>query len=586
MISNLPLIFAILFAFSIVALVTTNVKAYKVFGLLNIVAVLLGLISTEDLILQFANPSIVIIFSLIFISMGIERAFPITLWIDKIISRGNTYNIFKLKFFLFVSLISAILNNTPIVSLLTPYAMKKARVYKNFKTPSLLIILSYISILGGMLTIIGTSTTLVLNGFIKGQKGQELSSIDLVIPALIGVVVGLFFLTFFGDKILKSKKDVTHKVEFENDYTFELKIKKNSTLDQKPVSESGLRHLGDAYLFAIMREGKIIEVTSSTILLEKDILVFAGKPDSIESVMENIKGLAWVKDYQKVDDSKLIKCVVANNSFLISKTLQEIDFRRKYRAAVIAVQRKGKHLPKNLGTIRFQMGDVIIVNGGKEFEKTIQFDNSLYQISHIKDLPFVSKLTKFLIITFALIMVGLIAMSKISMMNGVLLVLISFVVGNVLRLEDLTTKFNFRLFLLLGFALSVGNIFIQTETLNSVIETILSICGNLHPFSILSLIFIITLILTNFVTNIAAVSIMFPIAYLFIAPYNLDQTALYLALAFGASGAFITPYSYQTNLLIQGPGEYTNQDFIKLGVPLTILYSVVVLSYIYIHFFG
>lgn len=542
--------------------------------------VLIEAVSIDDLLQSFSNRSVITIFLLIFITSIVHKHFNLVALLDKTFKTAKSPKAFVFQMTAGVSALSSVMNNTPIVALFIPYVYQWAK--KNNVAPSrLLIPLSYAAIFGGMITVIGTSTNLVLNGFLLERGKNTLNFIDFLLPGVGVSLAGVLFLGFFSHKLLPNKKTLggNTKQQF-RDYLAETYLSSPSPIIGKSVQQAGLRNLDGVFLAEILRgEHWIRSVSSEEMLLDGDRLFFAGDVAKVMEVVKRFEGLSWSKTekFNLVNETEIVESVIPANSIVEGKTLKEISFRDRFDAAVIGVHRNGEKLSGKLGEIKLNAGDLLLLTTGPRFKSIVSKGKDLYTLSILEEK---SKSSVFQRKLFLLAMTALILLSIFNVLSffmALMLITASAVVLRLFNSSDLKRQTNLDLLLILGGAITVGKAFIDSGAAELLVHPMIEWIAPFGPIAVVVGLYFLTLIFTSFITNVAAVSILFPIAWQLCHDLGLNPTVVYLVLAFGASASFLTPVSYQTNLMVYGPGGYNFKDFIKIGIPFTFLYSIVAL---------
>lgn len=560
---------------------------YAFFGL-SILLLLFNVISVKDYMRSFTNESVLSIFLLIFITRIFREQFDIFKWLDRVFQNTNEPKWFLFKKSISVSLLSSIMNNTPIVALMIPYTYQWAEK-NNVAVSKLLLPLSYAAITGGMITVIGTSTNLVLNGFLEASGLPTLSWVNYFLPGILVSIGVALYSSFIGYNLLPEKYGI--KLEEDHvvkEYLLECIVTLKDGMKSKTVSEFGLRNLDGMFLVEIIRENEVISpVHPDTILKDGDHLFFAGDYKSAVSYVKNHKILNWTKpkEFILAKEHDIIELVIPYNSGLIGTTLKEIGFRMKYNASVIGIYRKGTKLKGKLGKIRLIPGDLLIVIGGADFMGKLTRQKDIYSVNKVgmnqlekskdswKKYIFLLGVGSFVTTTFLsfnTLFIGLLGILTI----GLALKLTSF--------DRIKSDFNIELAIILASAISLGVAVIDSglgEQLGSMIGQMLPY---FNSWFILGFIGVVTVILTSFVTNVAAVSIMFPIVYSLAPNLDVSHEQIFLILAFAASASFITPTGYQTNLMVMEPGRYSFMDYIRFGTPMLLIYTLILIIYFYL----
>ncbi|MAZ29334.1 MAG: hypothetical protein CL868_19960 [Cytophagaceae bacterium] len=562
-------------------LIRSKFKPQLVFVIGVILFLLLGFTSIDNILNAATNKSILIIFMVISISNIINKYVDISSLIDKIIGKIQNPVVFLLVFGLLVAIVSSVFNNTPIVILLIPYVINKAQGFK-ISPSKFLIPLSYFAILGGMITIIGTSTNLVLNGLIENSNLEGFSFFDFLIPGLLVTVVGVIFIALFGKYLLPARAKINKK-DFTKTrkYFIEAKIGKGSILDGKSISQSRIKEFKGVSLLELVRGKDIFNVAGSRnmILEENDRLIFSGSIEDVMTLNTNENKLELISNKRLKNDNKLefVELSIPTNSHLDGKKIKETNFRQTYGATVLAVHRYNEELSGRIGEITLRSGDLLIVVPHDKLPDNMKTDFYLLSNNFRESKP---KKTKTILgIGIGAILSCLtLGFIDLFMALGFALILLIFI--GYTNLQSLQRELNLNLFAILVGSIIIGEVFMSSGLADFISGNLFAV---LEPYGtsvvILSLMFF-TFILTSFITNVAAVSIAFPLAFSISTSMAIDAEALFLAIAFAASAAFMTPIGYQTNLLVMAPGDYKFKDFMKIGFPLSIIYIFVVWSYL------
>jgi di/tricarboxylate transporter len=546
------------------------------------VALLLGnVITPNELIKGLSNQQIILIFLLVLVTAGIRLIFGTELF-SKLFNPRLSAKGFLLRMMVTVSTISAFLNNTPIVAFMIPYvkdwAEKTGRPASKFLIP-----LSFATVLGGMITVIGTSTNLVLNGLIQEYELPRLGFEDFFYLGIIVTVVGWAYFYFIGYNLLPSNENKLEALrENVKEYIVETEVHPGSRLIGKSVKDAGLRQLQDLFLVEIIRDDAVISpVSPQEVLQSGDLLFFSGNTSAIYNLIKEDNGLRIPKqDSLEVDGHfHFVEGVIPANSELIGVRLKDSDFRKKFKASVIAVHRNGKQLPGKVGEMSLAGGDFLLLlasdkEEGINHEKDLYFVSTPRVIQSKKStwLPFVGLACIVALICGVLELVPLFSVSI-----GIISVL---VILNILNLTEIRRELDLSLLMILVCSLAIGIALEKSGTANLLANLIIRSSQTLGPVGVLAGLFLVTTFLTALITNAAAVSIVFPIAMSIAAQMDLPSTPFFVAIAYAASGDFMTPIGYQTNLMVYGPGGYTFRDFFRVGVMLTILYTVICIAFI------
>ena len=583
-----PLVISIILL--LIALLFLEVlKPSYLFFSVSIVFILTGIIGTEDLLDALANESILSIFLLIFITAGLREHFNIVGFLDKLFGKTTKPKSFMLRMTAGVTALSSVLNNTPIVALLMPYVYQWSK--KHRVSPSkLLIPLSYAAILGGMITVIGTSTNLVLNGLIESKNATPLGFGHYLIPGLLVSFVGIVFLYFVGYRLLPSRVDAFKNVEKQaREYWVEMKVLPGSSIVGKSITEAQLRNLESVYLFEIMRGNQLITpVEPDEVIQSGDVLFFAGETENIVDLLNRENGLtAATAPNGRVGDANhnLVEAVIPVNSELVGNTLKGLEFRENYDAAVVAIHRNGERLRGKIGEIVMQAGDLLLLSTGSHFEQHAKSKPILYLVSEVSKMKNAKPQAKIGFVTLVILMIIAASLGVISLFLALILIT-SYMVGTkLLSVSAIKKELDVDLLIVLVASLTMSKAIIDSGTADLVAHHFVQLFSNFGNIGVLVGLYLVTVLLTTFVTNVAAVSIVFPVAFAIGQGIpNLDIAAVFLVISFGASACFHVPFSYQTNLMVYGLGGYKFKDYVKVGGPLTLLYSITALVFIILYY--
>lgn len=388
----------------------------------------------------------------------------------------------------------------------------------------------------------------------------------------------------FFRRLLPEYKIKDDDKEILREYLAETKLEADSDLVGKTVNEAGLRNLDGVYLAEIYQDGKLLPTVSpETVLRANDQLYFAGDTERVVDVVSQFPGIVWPKpsSFDINQQAHVLEVVVPGNSFLIGKTPKKMGFRERYDAAVVGIHRKGGRVRGKLGEIELKAGDLLLLTVGPNFEKRLKQGKDMYPLQSIQEVDAGGrKSTLFLVVLAALLTLSMLGIIKFFMA-----LIMAFGMAVVLRLfnsEDIKQNTDMNLFFILGGAITMGKGIIDSGVADALTHPLMHLMKDWPPMMILILLYVLTIFFTSFVTNVASVAIVFPLAYTLVQSIGINPTAVYLVLAFGASAAFLTPISYQTNIMVYGPGKYVFKDFLRIGIPFTFVYSIVALTTIFL----
>lgn len=552
-----------------------------------------GVLTPSEIMSGFANDQVVVILMLLLIGDIIRDLGIVENLFDKVFQKAKTYRQFMGRMMFLVGAFSAFLNNTPLVAVMMPYVHSWSK-RNNISPSKLLIPLSYSAILGGCITLIGTSTNLIVNGMVVDQNIiPGLESLDMFDFAYVGIpmmFIGLVYLLLVGEKLLPDNADTLDKFsENSRQYIVEAHVRPGSDLNGKTIGEANLRNLQGLYLFQIKRSNmKLPAVSSEFVLEEGDCLFFAGATETIADLILTNSGLTLptVGMLSHKKQLEVVEIVVSHNSTLISKTVKEANFRGKYDAAIIAIHRNGERMSGKIGDVKLRAGDVLLLLGGDDFTARTQRVLDFYFISKVKEFRKQENYKIGLLLGGTILAVILSAFKIVPLFMTLIVLIIVILALKITNPKDIASSIDFNLAMIIALSLAFGTAMIKSGLAEVMADVLISVFMPLGRVGILFGIYLITTILAAYVTNKAAVAIIFPISLSMALNLHLNPEPFVLIVAFAAAANFMTPIGYQTNLMVYGPGSYKFGDFFKIGFPLTIIYMVVcvsILSFIYFY---
>ncbi|MGN2671609.1 SLC13 family permease [Aliivibrio fischeri] len=554
----------------IVSLLASKLKPSVIFAGSAFIAFMLGMIDLPSLAKNFTNSSLLTLVLLILSSCALEKTRLIS-WVGRYISEGRLGSVVG-KLGLSTALLSSFTNNTAVVVSLIGAIKRNQR-----HAPSrLLIPLSYAAILGGTLTLIGTSTNLIINSFVEDTG---LPSLSFFAPTTIGLAVlfgGLLILIPLS--YLLPQYDESHQDELP--YFLEARVEGGSPLVGKSISENNLRALRKLFLAEVIRNGKTIpSVDPDMILLAGDRLLFCGDIESVTTLQE-INGLTLFGQHH-LNGQNLLEVVVSQSASIRGKSIKSAQFRERFDAVVVAIRRGHERLEGGLGKIELQAGDTLILVPGKDFEQSKQQLKREFVI--ISDLDSAAKLdgdkSALVLAGFAVVITAAL-LDMFPIIKGLSVYLLGMLALGIINLGEIRRRFPIDIVVIVGAALSIAQLMLSSGLSVQLGEMFIELFNGWGVMGALIAVYLITLVLTELITNNAAAALAFPIGYSMALGYGVDPMPFIMAVLFGASASFISPYGYQTNLLVFSVGNYTLLDYVKVGLPMSIIYSVLVLALI------
>lgn len=552
-------------------LISGRVQAFKAFVGLVFIYYLTGLLSLESMLGNFVNPALITLVTLLLVSQVLEK----TQWVQwvgqKLFSRNLRTSIARMG--LYVGGGSAMLNNTAVVATLMSSAGKSS----DHPPSKLLIPLSYIAILGGTLTLIGTSTHLIINGFVVQAGLPELGMFDFIYVGGILLVAGSVLLMLLAPRLLPYIKQTnTETVE----YFIEAKLSPNSPLIGKTVQEANLRNLEELFLVQVVStEGVFAPVSPNYRFTANDRLMFVGDIQAAPKLLL-IEGLTLPGSHVKEDKNHFVEVVIAHTSTLLGSTVKEANFRNKFDAAVVAIRRGHETLNCRLSEVVLKAGDTLVLITGADFEKRENLERNFYFYSKVEIGQHLSEKQSLLVGIGFLSVIGLAALEWLPLIKGLFILLALFLMFKLTSFQELRRRLPFELFFIIGAALGIAGVMLDSGAANVLAESVLWLFSAWGIWGSFIGIYLLTVLLTELITNNAAAALGFPIALATSQMLDVSAWPFIMAVAYGASASFLTPYGYQTNLMVYTPGGYRFTDYIKMGLPVTILYGAIVLTFV------
>ena len=536
------------------------------FGGALLLSYLVGWQPLEKALTNFSNPSLITLMLLLLVSLAIEKS-QLVSWLSRSFS-GQNLSLVVARLSLASGFLSSFVNNTAVVSTL----MASLRQHPHFAASRLLIPLSYSAILGGMLTLIGTSTNLIVNGFVEEAGHASLGFFDFTLLGLIAFGAGLLVLMAGAHFLPDTGKDEQTAAP----YYVSARLADDSQLIGKSVSDNGLRELQQLFLAEIQRgEQLICPVKPETVLEPGDELHFVGDLQAV-SKLQNFPGLTLVPG-EAEHSGELMEAAISYSSKLVGKTLKQVRFREQYNAAVIAVRRGHERLNGGLGNLVLHAGDVLILATGKEFPGQNELGQDFIYVNGLAiSQPLPAKRSHWVLGSFALTLV-LSILEFVPLVKSLPVLLVLYLASSVISVNELKRRFPLELFVIVGSAIGLAQLMIQSGVAGMIAGGLNQLVAGYGPYGALIAIFVATWLFTEVVTNNAAAALTFPIAYAMALDLGTSPLPFFMAVAFGASASFISPFGYQTNLMVYSAGNYQLKDYARIGIPMALVYSTVVL---------
>ena len=567
----------IVVAIFIVLMCTRLPSDYVFLGGLGVLLIS-GILDPFEALSGFSSQGVVTVAVLYVVVSGLKDTGGLS-WVSRhVLGRPKSYRGAQMRLMLPVCTLSAFLNNTPVVALFIPVVIEWCRRIR-VQPSRLLIPLSYASIFGGMCTLIGTSTNLIVNGMVQTRYNTAgLNMFEITKIGLPLAVVGIFFIVVLS-RLLPSRKGFDEIVSDPKEYTLELEVTPGGSIENKSIEAAGLRQLPGAFLADVIRDNRIITaVAPDEVLRANDRLVFVGNIDSLKTLY-GYQDLRPASDQIfKLDTPRhqrcLVEAVVSNTCPLIGKSIREGNFRDRYNAVVVAVARNGERIQGRLGDIVLRPGDALLVEAHAGFIPRQKDSRDFYLVSEVGD----SSPRRFekAPVAFAILigMVALAGLGWLSMLKAALLAAGLMLITGCCSHANARRSIEWEVLLTIAAALGLGMALDKTGAANALAGGFLSLSGG-HPWVALAMVYLITSVFTAAITNNATAALFFPIAMQTAEQLGVSIMPFVMCIMVAASASFATPIGYQTNLMVYGPGGYRFSDYLRIGVPLNLIIGCV-----------
>lgn len=548
-------------------------------------------VDPQTAIRGFADPAVVMIGSLFIIAAGIRETGALESLSHLLLGRPKSVARAQARMMGPVAVLSGFMNNTPIVAMYLPIIADWARRLK-ISPSKLYMPLSFAAIMGSKITLIGTASNIIVMDLYNSYTAQEIimgSTIEPMSPvlqfwgiAILGVpslIIGTFMIVWLSPFLLKERKSPLATVDEARQYQLEMEVRPDSTIVGRSIENAGLRHLPGLYLAQIDRGNQSLPaVGPEEILQAGDRLGFVGVLDSVMD-LRKIKGLVPATDQVEKIDSPvnarlLVEAVVSARSPLVRQTVRESRFRTTYNAAIIAVHRAGAQIQRKVGDITLQPGDTLLLDTHDGFVDAYRNSDDFYLISEVADSRPVRHergIIALMILALMVILMNVLSQAWVAaLVCAMLMIVTRCVTGTVAR-----SSINWQVLLVIGAALGIGTAVSETGLLSTFADDWLASCSPAGGFVVLLVLFSMAAIVAQFITNYGAAALLFPIAMESAVTMGASPIPFVFTLMMGAGCSFMSPVTYQTNLMVYGPGGYRFTDYLRLGIPLSVITALV-----------
>jgi di/tricarboxylate transporter len=537
-----------------------------------------GTLTPGEALSGFSNPGLMTVAALFVVAAGVRDAGGVDAIVGTVLGEPKHYRRALARLMLPVAATSGFMNNTPVVATMIP-AVTRWAGRLGLAPSKLMIPLSYASILGGTLTLIGTSTNLVVDGQYRAITGEPGFGLFAITPVgLCVALVGFLFLLLTANWLLPTRTSPTEQFANRREFTFEVAVAADGPLVGLSIEQAGLRNLRRIFLAEIDRDGTVLTAVSPGERLQAgDRLVFVGDTEAIVDVLR-INGLVGSEGRAPVierdtAERRLVEAVVSPYCDGIGETLRDARFRDRYGAVVLAVSRQGAPLRGNLGSIRLQAGDVLLLEARPAFvTRQRQVRDFLLVNDTGERRPDSSRAGIAWTVLGAMIVLA--TTGALSMLEAALLAAGAMIATRCLAIGEARRSLDLTVIITIAASFALGAALQKTGAAAWLASTALDVSGG-HPLALLALTYFGVSVLTELITNNAAALIMLPVVLAATAALGLPPEPYVITTMIAASASFATPLGYQTNLMVFGPGGYRFSDFLRVGIVMNVLGGVV-----------
>ncbi len=543
-----------------------------------------GVLEPGMALLGFSNEAVFTVAALFIVATGVQQTGALS-FIDKVIFRkGDSIHKVASKMMSSTIGLSAFLNNTPIVAMLIPH-VKGWADRKGISPSKLLIPLSYVTIVGGMCTLIGTSTNIIVSGMMTDIDMEPIGLFELALIGLPAAVLIFLWFICFGLKLMPDRQVIdnrkpTKSTKKSEIYQFDYRVPESSKLQGKTIEEAGLRALESVFLIHVQRGKHIIAIGPGFIIEVGDVLTFRGSHDEVHKVAVEKKLSPNIPGGPKAESLPLFEAVVSDSSPLVGKTLKELQFRETFKGVVLAIQRKQEQINGALGNTPIMAGDLLLIESKIDFDEHYANNNRYFYLvrpkgKNFQDYKGKSKIA-LLIIFLMLLSVGI---GLLPMITASLLAAIAMLLVGCVHKTQLVHAIHPPILIVIATAIGIGEAVKVSGLADAIAQGVFgNMSATVHPVLFILLLYIITNLFTEFITNNAAAVLMFPLGIAIAHQVGIPIRAAAVTVAIAASASFMTPIGYQTNLMVMGAGGYKFSDYTKAGFPVALIVMAVAVS--------
>lgn len=536
-------------------------------------------ITLEEGVSGFSNPATIVVAAMFVLSAGLQSTGAIT-WLGPWLARTARYPLLlAFGMMAVVALVSAFINNTAAVAIFLPIVLTACA--RSGMAPSrLLIPLSYASQFGGVCTLIGTSTNLLVSSISERNGHGAFHLFEFAPLGLILAVAGLAYLLLFSRWLLPERPSRNLVQSYQvADYVAELRVTAASGLVGRTVEESQIGQTSGIRLLAALRQGQPVWPTPEKQLQPGDLLLVQAHAADLMALrtkwnLESEHEFRFAGNALRDQEMRLAEAVVAPRSWLIGQTLAEVDFHRRFSCMVLGVQSGDTVVSERLDTLRLKFGDALLLLGPREEVARLRGDPGFLMLDRVDEPALRRSKIPLALGIFATVVV-LAAFNVVPILASAIFGCVALVATRCLSIEDACEAIDWRVIFLLAGALPLGLALEKSGAAAVIAQGTVALTSPFGPWATLAVVYLLTAVLTEFMSNSATAVLLAPVALAVAASLGVDSRPLLMAVCFAASTSFCTPVGYQTNAMVQHPGGYRFVDYLKVGLPLNVLFWLI-----------
>ncbi len=545
-----------------------------------------GIITDKELIAGFSNNGLITIAVLFLVNEGIKQSGLMARLAQAYLPRKRNRMTFMLpRIMIPVAFFSAFLNNLPIVVNFSPILIRWADTMK-ISWKKFLIPLSYAAIFGGMCTLIGTSSNLVVHGLLleNGKEGFHLFELGKI--GIFISILGFIYMSVFGNWLLPGEKVKLAKNPYNGkDYYYNLELTKNSRLTGQEITNKRIKGLAGLEVHSVSRNSKIIRPNKTKLqLYQNDGILVTGNSERLNYILLHkdvkLKGVEYLRN-ENPENLKHYEVVLSPRFPWLGQTVTQFSFFDQFNAVVLAIHRNGERITENLSNLKLKVGDNVVLLATEEFHKTWESSQMFYLVNYVstfqRDKGTRVKWTALIILLLmvaAIITNELVNYSfgmRLNIFVYVALAALLMVWLKILPQQNYTKAVSWDMIIAIASAFAISKAIHNSGVANLLAADAISIVRSIGPAGVLAIIWLITSVLTEIITNNAAVALVFPIAAMAAQLLGVDSRPFFVAIAIAGASSFMTARGYRANLVIKAVGKYTGLDFLRIGAPMQII---------------